>query len=239
MFIPGLLESGRRTGAHPRGRCNGGRRVPDERRRLQPRGRGGLRHASRSSTARRSWLGDAPVEAHRAPRSTGSSARRQALRDQRRGHRGDVHRPGVLFAAVIDNNTTDPIFVVGAEDLPFPATPRGPTLTPTRRPLRGPRRRRPRRPRPWGTRVSQRRAGRDELRRPGQRRQHVDDPRRDDGPLGVGQVAPTASRRAPARPALRGPVRSAPETRKPAAASSTPSTPREPSLTTAGSMVRE
>ena len=36
------------------------------------------------------------------------------------------------YAAVIDNNTTDPIFVVGAEDLPQQAiTPSGPTATPT------------------------------------------------------------------------------------------------------------
>ncbi len=36
------------------------------------------------------------------------------------------------YAAVIDNNTTDPIFVVGAEDLPQqPITPSGPTMTPT------------------------------------------------------------------------------------------------------------
>jgi len=36
------------------------------------------------------------------------------------------------YAAVIDNNTTDPIFVVGAEDEPFQATtPTGPTQTPT------------------------------------------------------------------------------------------------------------
>jgi len=36
------------------------------------------------------------------------------------------------YAAVIDNNTTDPIFVVGAEDQPFQATtPTGPTQTPT------------------------------------------------------------------------------------------------------------
>ena len=35
------------------------------------------------------------------------------------------------YAAVIDNNTTDPIFVVGAEDLPQqPITPGGPTATP-------------------------------------------------------------------------------------------------------------
>ncbi len=36
------------------------------------------------------------------------------------------------YAAVIDNNTTDPIFVVGAEDQPFQeTTPTGPTQTPT------------------------------------------------------------------------------------------------------------
>ena len=36
------------------------------------------------------------------------------------------------YAAVIDNTTTDPIFVVGAEDLPQQAiTPSGPTATPT------------------------------------------------------------------------------------------------------------
>ena len=36
------------------------------------------------------------------------------------------------YAAVIDNNTTDPIFVIGAEDQPFQATtPTGPTVTPT------------------------------------------------------------------------------------------------------------
>jgi plastocyanin len=36
------------------------------------------------------------------------------------------------YAAVIDNATTDPIFVVGAEDLPQqPVTPTGPTATPT------------------------------------------------------------------------------------------------------------
>jgi plastocyanin len=36
------------------------------------------------------------------------------------------------YAAVIDNNTTDPIFVVGAQDEPFQATtPGGPTATPT------------------------------------------------------------------------------------------------------------
>jgi plastocyanin len=35
------------------------------------------------------------------------------------------------YAAVIDNNTTDPIFVIGAEDQPFQATtPTGPTVTP-------------------------------------------------------------------------------------------------------------
>jgi hypothetical protein len=35
------------------------------------------------------------------------------------------------YAAVIDNNTTDPIFVIGAEDQPFQATtPGGPTVTP-------------------------------------------------------------------------------------------------------------
>jgi plastocyanin len=39
------------------------------------------------------------------------------------------------YAAVIDNNTTDPIFVVGAEDEPFQATtPSGPTATPTQTP---------------------------------------------------------------------------------------------------------
>jgi plastocyanin len=36
------------------------------------------------------------------------------------------------YAAVIDNHTQDPIFVVGAEDQPFqPITPSGPTATPT------------------------------------------------------------------------------------------------------------
>jgi plastocyanin len=36
------------------------------------------------------------------------------------------------YAAVLDNNTTDPIFVVGAEDEPFQVTtPTGPTVTPT------------------------------------------------------------------------------------------------------------
>ncbi len=36
------------------------------------------------------------------------------------------------YAAVLDNNTQDPIFVVGAEDQPFqPITPSGPTATPT------------------------------------------------------------------------------------------------------------
>jgi plastocyanin len=36
------------------------------------------------------------------------------------------------YAAVIDNNTTDPIFVVGAEDQPFQATtPSAPTVTAT------------------------------------------------------------------------------------------------------------
>ncbi len=36
------------------------------------------------------------------------------------------------YAAVIDNDTTDPIFVVGAEDLPQqPITPGAPTVTPT------------------------------------------------------------------------------------------------------------
>ncbi len=36
------------------------------------------------------------------------------------------------YAAVIDNHTTDPIFVVGAQDLPQQAiTPSGPTVTPT------------------------------------------------------------------------------------------------------------
>ena len=38
------------------------------------------------------------------------------------------------YAAVIDNHTTDPIFVVGAQDLPQQAiTPSGPTATPTQR----------------------------------------------------------------------------------------------------------
>ncbi len=55
------------------------------------------------------------------------------------------------YAAVIDNNTTDPIFVIGAEDQPFQATtpttpnttatptntPPGPTVTPTQTPPAG------------------------------------------------------------------------------------------------------
>ena len=56
------------------------------------------------------------------------------------------------YAAVIDNHTQDPIFVVGAEDEPFQATtPSGPTATPTqtvdgRRPTHAPPRRPRRRP---------------------------------------------------------------------------------------------
>jgi plastocyanin len=41
-------------------------------------------------------------------------------------------QPVFSYAAVIDNNTTDPIFVVGAPDQPLQAfTPTGPTSTPT------------------------------------------------------------------------------------------------------------
>ncbi len=96
------------------------------------------------------------------------------------------------YAAVIDNNTTDPIFVVGAEDEPFQeTTPTGPTQTPT---VPGPTVT-PTVPGPTvtptppvgGTRTVNVGQGRNELRRSGQRQQHVDDHRRDDGQLGLGR----------------------------------------------------
>ena len=70
----------------------------------------------------------------RAPRSTGSfSAAGQA--DHATENAVIVVSASheiFSYAAVIDNNTTDPIFVVGAEDEPFQeTTPTGPTPTPT------------------------------------------------------------------------------------------------------------
>ena len=98
------------------------------------------------------------------------------------------------YAAVIDNATTDPIFVIGAEDQPpQPITP-GVTSTPTRPD------RRPRDGHAAGPHADthaagrrdahrQRRSGRrrHEIHRPGQRHEHVDDPRGHDDQLGVGR----------------------------------------------------
>ncbi len=100
--------------------------------------------------------------------------------------------PVFSYAAVIDNHTTDPIFVVGAEDEPpqpitpvVTVTPSGATATRTADTNSD------RHADVSGRRAyGQRRAGRLELRRPGQRHEHDDDHRRHRGELGLGRGFP-------------------------------------------------
>ncbi len=96
------------------------------------------------------------------------------------------------YAAVIDNETTDPFLVIGAGDVPAPpghVPPPAPTQTPapqaTPRPTPTPT------PAPQGqTVVVNVGQGRSQLRGPGERLQHDADPRRGHRALGLGRRLP-------------------------------------------------